>query len=139
MARRNYVCTRGQFAAGELKWAILAILRQHQREVERGPCPTYLTARDLSRLTGGNYFSLQVLLLRWCHSRIVRREVTGLKTKNRKRVFGYSITLRGQTNFEILTNGYLRQQPGKRSRWVQVDAQAVLQRLPAYQKMREGG
>ncbi|MFC1871289.1 hypothetical protein ACFLYF_02665 [Chloroflexota bacterium] len=121
------VYTRGQWLGHELKWAVLAMLRQNAREVERGEAPLpFLNAYRLQSLTGCNYGSLRTLLKKWSTGKnkvIDRKKWGGL--------YVYTITARGHVNFELLTNGYLSRRHGK---WVQVNAKAVLRRLPVYQK-----
>ncbi len=117
------VRTRGIWRSRELKYATLAVLRQHSREVEAGIAfPHFLTAKKIIELTGGNPTSIRTLLKKWCRGRVIERQKYG-------KLFGYSITARGHTCFEMLTEGYLSR---RRGRFIQIDARAVLRRLPAY-------
>ncbi len=122
--RKNTLYTRGKWKRSELKYSVLAILRQYQREVELGAFPHFLTAYRLQTCTGSNYGSLKTLLKKWCQTGYIRRE----KYAN---LYGYSITQRGNQCFELLTNGYFsKRQPGK---FIRVDPSVIL-RLPAYKR-----
>jgi len=115
--------SRGLWRSRELKFATLAILRVYQRQVEAGIAfPHFLTAKKIIELTGGNPTSIRTLLKKWCRGRVIERQKYG-------KLFGYSITVKGHTCFEALADGYFSRRRGK---FIQVDAQAVLRRLPAY-------
>lgn len=116
--------TRGQWKCRELKWCVLATLRQLDRDVENGEAPLpFYNAYRLQALIGCNYGSLRTRLKHWStgKNKVIHRGRWG-------GLYVYSITKRGHKNFEMLTEGYI----SKRGHgWVQVDWKPLLQRLRA--------
>lgn len=116
---KNVVSTRGEWKNRELVMAVLAVLRAAEWQGIPG-----LTAQRIFEHTGCNRSSLYCHLLKWVRYGYISRRRVG-------RLYGYSIAAKGNSYFKAITQGFL----SKRKReWIQLDTQALLRRLPAYQR-----
>ena len=111
--------TRGKWKYRELVMAVLLVLKVAQNEGMSG-----LTARMIYKNIGCNLNSLYNHLGTWVRYEYISRErVSGL--------YNYSIAPKGNSYFEALTHGYLSI---RKRKFIQFDTQALLQRLPLYQR-----